>query len=323
MSEGYRGDRVRSGEVIHGAPRLDAPSRSRSLRPIWLSLLGITLSLFPVTTAAQSAGLNILLTNDDGFEAPGIAAVRAALESAGHRVTVSAPLENRSGSGMSFTVGGTIDYYEQEAGVWAVDGTPTDAVTLGLVHILRSDPPDLVISGANFGQNVGVGVVSSGTVGAAMAAVRAGVPAIAVSVALDLREAGRPEPFSSTIDAFGPAAEFVVELVRQLTETGGSGLLPAGHFLNVNYPAVGVDDPDGVRFATLSNLRAFRRVFSVAGSSGPARVEMAPSDGELAEEGSDLALLNAGFVTISVLDGNLDAGLASWEPLLERLVIER
>lgn len=273
--------------------------------------------------AGQSTGLDILLVNDDGFEAPGIRAVRDALVAAGHRVTIVAPIDNRSGSGMSITTSGTIDYYRQEEGVWAVDGTPADAATLGLVHVMRSDPPDLVVSGANFAQNVGADVLVSGTVGAAITAARAGVPAIALSVAVDPSERQAATPYASTRDAFAPAAELLVDIVRQLAETGGMGLLPPRTILNVNYPAVGAAEPHGVRFATVSSQRGFRQLFSVAGDTGPARVEMVPGDPQRAEEGSDLALLAMHYVTISVLDGNIDAGRESWEPLQQRLVIER
>jgi 5'/3'-nucleotidase len=275
------------------------------------------------TAAAAQSGLNILLSNDDGYEAGGILAVRDALIEAGHRVTIVAPMENRSGSGASYTVSGTLDYYPQEDGVWAVDGTPVDAVTLGLVHVLRADPPDLVISGANFGQNAGAGVLGSGTVGGALTASRAGVPAIALSVAIDLREAESSRRFSSTTDAFAPAADFLVELVGQLEETGGGGLLPPRTILNVNYPAVGPDEPAGVRFTTVSSVRSFRQLFSVGGDQGPARVRLVPGNVDQAEEGSDVALLAADYVTISVLDGDIDAGRESWEPLLHRLIIER
>jgi 5'-nucleotidase len=207
--------------------------------------------------------------------------------------------------------------------VWAVDGTPSDAVTLGLVHVMRADPPDLVVSGANFGQNAGASVMQSGTVGAAMTAARAGVPALAVSVAIDPGEREGAPPFASTRDAFGPASALVVEIVRQLAETGGSGLLPARTVLNVNYPAVGSREPVGVRFATVSSLRAFRQLFSVAGDTGPARVQLVPGDVSRAEDGSDLALLAEGYATVSVLDGDWDAGTASWEPIRQRLIIER
>jgi len=286
-------------------------------------VVAVSLLTVPVTAQQSGSGLNILLTNDDGFEAPGIEAMKDALLAAGHTVTVVAPLEDRSDSGTSHITDGLIDYYRQADGIWAIDGTPTDAVTLALVHIMRQNLPDLVVSGANFGQNVGADVIGSGTVSAALTAVRAGVPAIAVSVAIDLREAQRPDPFASTTAAFRPAAELIVEIIRQLAETSGEGLLPARTVLNVNYPAVGSESPDGVRFATVSSLRAFRQVFSVAGDTGPARVEIAAGDPGRAEAGSDFALLSAGFATISVLDGSWDAGRTTWESLLQRLIIER
>lgn len=296
------------------------------MRSIRLGVGAATAVLFGtlVTSSAASAqSLDIVLTNDDGYEAPGLLITRDALVAAGHSVTIVAPLDDRSGSGSSITTRGTIDYYPQGGGVWAVDGTPVDAVTLALVHVFRDDPPDLVISGANFGQNVGADVLSSGTVGAALAASRSGIPAIALSVGVELREVGSERPFASTLDAFAPAAEFLVEVVSQLVQSGGSGLLPPRTILNVNYPSVGGDAVAGVRFATVSSIRGFRQVFSVAGEQGPARVELAPGNVDRAEEGSDLALHGAGFVTISVLDGNLDAGRTAWEPLLRRLVIER
>jgi len=217
----------------------------------------------------------------------------------------------------------TLDYYVQEEGVWAVDGTPSDAVTLALVHVLRDDPPDLVIAGMDFGQNVGASIAHSGVVGAATTAARAGIPAMAVSVAIDLSEREGPSPFASTTAALGPAAAFVVEVVRQLAETGGGGLLPPRAVLNVNWPAAGNGPPVGVRFATVSSQRGFRQLFSVAGDTGPARVELVAADAERAEGGSDLALLAEGFATVSVLDGDWDAGAQSWEPLRGRLVIER
>lgn len=274
--------------------------------------------------AAQEApGLSILLTNDDGYAAPGITSLRAALVAAGHRVTVVAPLDNRSGSGMSGTTSGLIDYYEQAPGVWAIDGTPADAVSIGLVHLMRDDPPDLIVSGTNFGHNVGQSVLSSGTVGAALTASRQGFPAIAFSVAIDFEERASRPPFASTTAAFAPAASFLVDLIRQLHESDARGLLPPRQVLNVNYPAVGAAAPAGVRFATVASVRAIRHVYSVAGDTGPARVELAPGDPDRAEAGSDFDLLSDGYVTISVLDGDLDAGRASWGPLLERLAIER
>jgi len=289
--------------------------------PVSLGRVGLCILLMVVGGRPLCGqALNVLLTNDDGFEAPGIVAMHGALLEAGHRVTLVAPLKNQSGVGSAITTSGTIDYYPQETGVWAVDGTPADAVALALTHLMRTDPPDLVISGANFGQNVGASVVSSGTVGAALTGARAGIPAIAVSIAIDPRQA---EGLSGTLDAMLPAAELTVDIVRQLAESADGELLPPRTVLNLNYPAVGDRAPGGTRFATVSAHRGFRQVFTVAGDSGPARVGMALANTDRAEEGSDLSLLSNGFVTLSVLEGNLGMGKESWPPFLQRLAVER
>jgi 5'-nucleotidase len=300
------------------------PRRTESVMIVRKRLLALTTLLLGMLIGPEEAvtqALDILLTNEDGFEAGGIRVLRDALTSAGHSVTIVAPLDDRDGSGMALTTSGTIDYYRQEDGVWAVDGTPSDAVTLALVHLLRDRPPDLVVAGVDIGSSAGAGVLVSGTVGAAMTAARTGLPAIAVSVA------GIPAGDRSTGGAppagVGPACALLVEIVRQLAETGGGGLLPPRTILNVNHPARDAGELAGVRFATVSTQRGFRQLYSVAGDSGPARVEIVQADVARVEEGSDLALLERGYVTISVLDGDWDAGRESWEPLLRRLVIER
>jgi 5'/3'-nucleotidase SurE len=294
------------------------PSRS-----LGLTVLAAFAAATPAHAQAVDGGLRILLTNDDGYEAAGITRMRDALLAAGHSVTVVAPLENRSGSSLSTTTSGLIDYYEQTPGVWAIDGTPADAVSLALVHVMRATPPDLVVSGANFGQNVGASVLGSGTVGAALTASRAGIPAIAVSVAMDAGGRESTPPYGSTTLAFGPAAAFVVDLIGRLRESDAEGLLPARVVLNVNYPAVGAGEVAGVRFAPVASVRAFRQVYTVAGATGPARVETIVADAERAEADSDYDLLARDFVTISVLDGSLDAPQDAREGLIRRLGIER
>ena len=101
--------------------------------------------------------LDILLTNDDGWDAPGIGSVRQALVDAGHRVTLVAPLEQQSGRGgaMNTNFGEEVAVVEEAPGIWSVDGTPTDSVRAALDVILHDDWPDLVVSGSNFGPNLG------------------------------------------------------------------------------------------------------------------------------------------------------------------------
>jgi 5'-nucleotidase len=179
--------------------------------------------------------LSILLVNDDGWNAPGITAVYDALREDGHDVTMVAPLENQSGASMSSKP-------EPGSPKYAVDGTPVDAVNVGLFGVLKGKRPDLVVSGANLGANVAANTNYSGTVGAASAASEAGFPALAVSA--DTGAGGEAD--------FDDAADTVVSMVDALAEQGFEGLGLAG-FLNVNVPAEtdSRDAPRGVRSTPL------------------------------------------------------------------------
>ena len=127
--------------------------------------------------------LSILLVNDDGWDAPGITAVyECARRKAGHRVTLVAPLENQSGSSMSTTSEKlAVTRPVGDEPKYAVDGTPVDALNVGLLGVLKDDRPDIVVSGVNMGANMAQNTNYSGTVGAAAAAAQQGVPALAVS----------------------------------------------------------------------------------------------------------------------------------------------
>ena len=101
--------------------------------------------------ALAAPSLNILLTNDDGYLAPGIQALRASLLEAGHNVFLIAPATNQSGSGTSIT-GQGVAYTSHGNQVWSVAGRPADAVRLGIGHILQDNPPDIVLSGIKIGR---------------------------------------------------------------------------------------------------------------------------------------------------------------------------
>ncbi|HXZ13446.1 MAG TPA: 5'/3'-nucleotidase SurE [Candidatus Sulfotelmatobacter sp.] len=162
---------------------------------------------------------NILITNDDGIQAPGLRALAESIKEIAE-VTVVAPLHERSAAAQSLTLRQPI-YYEQVAErEYAVDGTPADAMILAF-HTLLGEKPDLVISGINRGGNMGENVYYSGTVGAAMEAAINHVPAIAVSVALRGKEYD-----------FEPAARFTRSLAPLIMKEG----LPPGVILNVNVP---------------------------------------------------------------------------------------
>lgn len=132
----------------------------------------------------------ILLTNDDGIRSPGLWAAAESLSDLGF-VTVAAPREQSSGMGRSMpsTSDGIISEEKvrvngQEWVAYAVGGSPAQAVQHGILEIM-SQTPDLVVSGINYGENLGVGVSVSGTVGAAMEAVALGIPALAISLETD------------------------------------------------------------------------------------------------------------------------------------------
>ena len=274
--------------------------------------------------AAEPASLRILLTNDDGYDTPGIMAIQEALVGAGHYVTLVAPLQNQSGSGMRVSTQGTLDYTKHSEGVWSVDGSPADSVLVGLLHIMQGETPDIVISGANFGPNLGY-ASSSGTVGAATMAMQVGIPAIAVSVGIDPAEYNAtPTPFPSTFGAFDGAAEFTAKLVRDLQDAQeeNGNLLPEKTILNVNYPAVKPDDIEGVRVLKATWDAGVRIAYEETREPGKLAVQLQLLDPEAAEnDDGDWKWLSRGYITISVLDGNSDAGKTLRSSISSRLSV--
>ena len=127
--------------------------------------------------------LLILVTNDDGIHSAGLRVLARSLQPLG-RVVVVAPDRERSAVSHALTLHSPLRAVEQLPGWWAVDGTPTDCVNLGIHGLLR-EKPDLVVSGINLGANLGDDLTYSGTVAAAMEATLMGVPAMAVSLAAE------------------------------------------------------------------------------------------------------------------------------------------
>ena len=163
---------------------------------------------------------NILLTNDDGIQSPGLWAAAKALSRLGY-VAVVAPRQQSSGMGRSLPVtsDGIIEPQQlrigdQEWPVYAVGGSPAQAVLHGLLEILPVKP-DLVVSGINYGENLGEGISASGTVGAALEGASLGIPAIAVS--LELADVGEYLSYSQQID-FSTAAYFTQYFARTMLE---------------------------------------------------------------------------------------------------------
>jgi 5'/3'-nucleotidase SurE len=286
--------------------------------------LAATFFLLILTNLTWADPLRILLTNDDGFDSPGIMSVYKALTTAGHEVVLVAPLGNQSSSGMRVSTQGKLDYKEQSPGVWSVDGSPADAVLVGLLHIMKEEAPDIVISGANFGPNLGY-AYSSGTLGAATMAMYAGVPAIAISVGVNPAEyAAEPYPFPSTFMAFGGAADLAVQLIDDLQAARAEDgpLLPAQTVLNVNYPPAAKEEIKGVRITPATWDAGARIAYEDGEEAGQLNVQLQLMEpGEVGDDDADWQWLARGYITITVLDADSDAGPASRDLLSDRLPV--
>jgi len=168
----------------------------------------------------------ILVSNDDGIEAPGIKLLEAIARELSPEVWVVAPEMEQSGAGHSLTTRRPLRMVEVAPHRYVVDGTPTDCVLLALKRLLRGRPPTLVLSGINAGGNIAEDITYSGTCAAAMEATLFGVPAIALSQEYKDRGA---IPWAS-------AEAFCAEAIRRTVAAAEPW--PKSTFFNVNFPAV-------------------------------------------------------------------------------------
>ncbi|MDT3699955.1 MAG: 5'/3'-nucleotidase SurE [Thermincola sp.] len=190
----------------------------------------------------------ILISNDDGIFAPGINALRRALEQLGE-VVVVAPDRQRSTTGLGITIhkplrAEEITFPDSKSKGYAVNGTPSDCVKLGLQALL-TEKPDLVVSGINQGENLGTDVLYSGTVSAALEGVINDVPAIAFSLA------------SHEERDFTEAADFSGKFVKLVMQKG----LPSETLLNVNIPLRGHGDKSPAICVTRLGKRRYKNTF--------------------------------------------------------------
>ena len=178
------------------------------------------------------ADARILISNDDGIQAPGIKVLEKVARSLCKDVWVVAPETEQSAAGHSLTIRRPLRVRQVSRRRYGVDGTPTDSVLLGVNHVLRDGKPTLVLSGVNRGGNLGEDVTYSGTVAAAMEATILGLPAIAFS-----QYYGPDHPVRwSTAEHWAP------EIIRRVTSVGwGRNVL-----INVNFPDVAADKVTGI-----------------------------------------------------------------------------
>lgn len=236
--------------------------------------------------------MRILLTNDDGYHAPGLKILEELAQRFSDDIWVVAPAEEQSGAGHSLTLSRPIRIRRHAERRFAVAGTPTDAVMMALARIMKDTPPDLILSGVNRGANLGEDVTYSGTVSAAMEGALAGIRSIALSQTYSREGMGDTVPFEAAA-AWG---ERVLEPL--LTAPMAPRTL-----INVNFPALSAEAVKGIK-PVGQGLRDYGRT-KIVTNRDPRGYEyhwfaLGPPIGTFAHA-TDLEAIEDGFIAVTPL----------------------
>ena len=241
---------------------------------------------------AASPGGRILIANDDGIAAHGLAVLERIARQLSDDVWVVAPTFERSGAGHSLTIHEPLRPVQLADQRYSVSGTPTDCIMVAINHIMRDHPPDLVLSGINFGSNLGEDVHYSGTVAAAMEATFLGVRAIALSQMFSDVKAVR----------WDTAEHYAPQLIRDLCALDwGRDVL-----INVNFPDCAPDAVRGIRAATQGKHKVGDDLILRHDPRGRPYLwigERRTTD--QSAEGTDLKIVSDGFIAVTPLDVDL------------------
>ena len=180
--------------------------------------------------------MRILITNDDGIQAPGLGVLKKIAAELSDDVWTVAPETEQSGASHSLSLHDPLRLRQLEKRVYAVKGTPTDCVIMGVRHLLLDQPPDLVLSGVNAGQNMADDVTYSGTIAGAFEGNLLGIPSISLSLAYSFDQDKSRKLKWQTPLALGS------DIIRKLLDAGW----PDDAVLNVNFPDRDPDDIEGV-----------------------------------------------------------------------------
>ena len=232
--------------------------------------------------------MHILLSNDDGYRAPGLGAMARVLAE-NNTVTVVAPERDRSGSSNSLTLERPLRVHMAENGFYFVTGTPTDCVHLAITGLLDEEP-DMVVSGINAGANMGDDVLYSGTVAAAMEGRFLGLPAIAVSMT-----------------SYDPLHyETGVKAIAGIIDRLRSEPLQRTSILNVNVPDVPWDEIKGYKITRLGNRHKSEGVIRQTDPRGDDMYWVGPPGAaQDAGEGTDFHAVEQKFISITPLQIDL------------------
>ena len=237
----------------------------------------------------------VLITNDDGVQSAGLAALARAATTAvpDAQVWIVAPEGERSGCSHAMTLHSPIRAKVTSPRILSATGTSADCVFLAVHHLLP-ERPGLVLSGINAGANLGDDLHYSGTAGAAAEATLLGIPALAVSVVVDFTNRDRREP------AWETAACYTEQVIRTLLRRPFPGI-----YLNLNVPDMPADEVRGLRVCRLSQRRYIPRILSREDAYGrPYYWLTAHHDGFCDTADSDGPLIEQGFATLTPVDIN-------------------
>ncbi len=240
--------------------------------------------------------MHILITNDDGIHAPGLAVLEGIAREIGDEVTIVAPEMDQSGVAHSLTLNDPLRLREISPSHFAVKGTPTDCVIMAVHRILEGRKPDLVLSGVNRGHNVAEDVTYSGTVAGAMEGTILGIPSIALSQSYP--------PGGHNEVPFDCARTHAPDLIRKVLKAG----IPADTLINVNFPRCPAEEVRGIAITSQGKRDTLLRIEErFDGRRNPyywigfQRLQGTPANG------TDLSALADNRISVTPLQVNLTA----------------
>ena len=239
--------------------------------------------------------MNILLTNDDGYDASGITELHKSL-SKDHNVYLVAPTENCSGMSAAISLRKEIEVKEISKNIFSVNGTPADCSYLGLLSVIP-DSIDMIVSGINLGANLGEDIFYSGTVGAAIAGRRLNYVPVAFSVT-----AFNPKNLSFISEQ----ASLIVSQVSKLPNNKNL-------IVNVNFPDLSSSKLNGIKL-TMLGKRGTPDTPDLIGFNNSSKFYNFGPSGKLLpnQHNTDIQAINDNYISISILDYNLSVNASNW-----------